>query len=86
MTHEGHRARIPYVEYDEGDERVRAVYDEMLKVRGKVANLFKAYANFPELLEINWKKMKLLSRGGTLPFELKESMALAISEANHCSA
>ncbi|MBI2880335.1 MAG: hypothetical protein HYY21_02040 [Candidatus Tectomicrobia bacterium] len=86
MAQVQHKARVPYVEYEEAGERVRAVYDDMIKVRGRVANLFKAFANWPELLEVNWEKTKLLSRGGTLSFELKESMALLISEANNCTA
>lgn len=66
--------------------KVKEVFDDMERVRGKgrVSNLFRAYANFPDLLEANWNQVKILMRGGKLPYRLKEAIMLTVADANRC--
>ncbi len=79
--------RIRLIEVAEATGTVRAVFDDMQRVRGagRVSNLFKGYAAFPELLAANWERMKALMAGGTLSRKLKESIMIALAEINGCT-
>jgi uncharacterized peroxidase-related enzyme len=63
---------------------VGEVFGEITKTFGMVPNLFRAYANHPDLLRTNWEKHKAIMVDGELPRKTKESIALAISSANGC--
>ncbi len=79
--------RIRLVEVAGATGAVRAVFDDIQRVRGTghVSNLFKGYAAFPELLAANWERMQVLMRGGTLSRKLKESIMIALAEINRCT-
>ncbi len=79
--------RIHLVEVGEAAGTARAVFQDIQRVRGegRVSNLFKGYAAFPELLAANWERMKVLMRGGTLSRKLKESIMIALAEINRCT-
>jgi hypothetical protein len=79
--------RIRLVEVGAATGGVRAVFDDVQRVRGegRVSNLFRGYAAFPELLAANWERMKVLLRGGTLSRKLKESIMVALAEINRCT-
>ena len=79
--------RIRLIEVAEAAGAVRAVFDDMQRVRGegRVSNLFRGYAAFPELLAANWERMRVLMRGGKLSRKLKESIMIALAEINRCT-
>lgn len=77
-------SRIKPLELNEAPEEAKEVYAEIEGAFGMVPNLFKTYAHFPALLKANWEKTKSLLMGGQLPRELKECIALVVSEANGC--
>jgi alkylhydroperoxidase/carboxymuconolactone decarboxylase family protein YurZ len=80
-------ARVRYVEIEEAEGLVREVYEDIQRVRGRgrVSNLFKSYAHFPELLKANWEQSKAVMSDGALSHRFKEGLAVAISAANGCS-
>ncbi|NIR29354.1 MAG: peroxidase-related enzyme [Gammaproteobacteria bacterium] len=80
---------MPYIELTPVEEATgerKAVYDEVERVRGKgrVSNLFKAYAAFPALAMANFKRLNVLLGEGTLSSKLKEAILTALAEINHC--
>lgn len=77
-------ARIQTIEKQRTNDAVRPIYEEIEKVFGRVPNIFKTYAHFPPLLKTNWEKFKAVMMGGSLRRELKEAIALVVSEANSC--
>lgn len=77
--------RIKLIESYEASDLVAAIYKDIEATFGMVPNLFKAYANFPALLQVNWEKTKVLLMRGGLPRELKESIAVVVSAANSCN-
>ena len=77
-------ARIRALEKKSVSEAVLPIYEEIEKVFGRVPNIFKTYAHFPALLEANWEKLKALMMGGSLRREVKEAIALVVSDANAC--
>ncbi len=64
----------------------KALYDEMERVRGpgRVSNLFKAYAAFPELARANFDRLMVLLTKGSLSVKFKEAVMTALAEANKC--
>jgi len=64
----------------------KELYDELERVRGKgrVSNLFKAYAAFPELASANFRRLMVLLTKGNLSVKFKESVMTALAEANKC--
>lgn len=76
--------RLRLLEKKDVTEEVRPIYEEIERVFGRVPNIFKTYAHFPPLLKANWEKFKALMMGGSLRRELKEAIALVVSDANAC--
>ena len=64
----------------------KALYDELERVRGKgrVSNLFKAYAAFPQLGMANFRRLMALLGEGTLSVRFKEAVMTALAEINRC--
>ncbi len=64
----------------------KALYDELEKVRGKgrVSNLFRAYAAFPELGMANFQRLMALLTKGSLTVKFKEAVMTALAEINRC--
>ncbi len=60
------------------------VFADIKRSFGMVPNLFKAYAQRPEILEANWNKVKAVMFAGELPRPLKEMIAVVVSKANGC--
>ena len=64
----------------------KELYDDLERVRGpgKVSNLFKAYAAFPELGIANFRRLMVLLTKGTLSVKFKEAVMTALAEVNRC--
>lgn len=77
-------ARIKPLEEEHVAQEVQPIYEEIEGVFGRVPNIFKTYAHFPPLLKANWEKFKAVMMGGSLRRELKEAIALVVSDANAC--
>ncbi len=73
-------ARIRALEKECVGDEVLLIYEEIEKVFGRVPNIFKTYAHFPPLLKANWGKLKAVMMGGSLRRELKEAIALVVSD------
>lgn len=79
--------KIKLIQVDEAEGTVKKIYDEMEKVRGKdkVSNLFKAYANHPQIARANWNRMKIIMGGGCLSKKMKETIAVNLAVINECN-
>ena len=78
--------RVKLVQIEDAKGEVKAVFDDMQKIRGpgRVSNLFKGYAIWPELLKVNWQRMKVVMGSGSLSRKVKESIMIALAEINRC--
>jgi AhpD family alkylhydroperoxidase len=74
------------VEYDEASAEVRAVYDDIMAVKGTdaVPNFWRTIAHHPPLLRRTWETLKQTMAAGALDPLTKEMLALAVSAANGC--
>ena len=66
--------------------RVKEIYDDIKTTYGIpfVPNAYKAMAVYPEFLEAEWRKIKVLRTRGELSVREKELIALAVSATNGC--
>ena len=74
------------IEYAEASPEVRAVYDDIMAVRGTdwVNNFWKVIANDPAALRRTWSTLKEVMSPGTLDPLMKEMIYAAVSMSNQC--
>jgi AhpD family alkylhydroperoxidase len=75
------------VEYDQATPEVRAIYDQIMTVKGIdfVPNFWKTLASHPPLLAQVWRGLDEAMRPGALDALTKEMVALAVSATNGCT-
>jgi AhpD family alkylhydroperoxidase len=78
---------VPMVEYGDAPPEVRAVYDEIMTVKGIdfVPNFWKTLATHPPLLTEVWRNLNRAMQPGRLDQLTKEMVALAVSATNGCT-
>lgn len=66
---------------------VKAVFDEMKKVRGweHIPVIWRVMAIQPEYLKANWDRYRSIMLPGSIDHRVKEMLALAVSMVNRCS-
>jgi AhpD family alkylhydroperoxidase len=74
------------IEYDEASPEVRAVYDEIMRVRkvDSVNNFWKALANDPATMKRTWASLQEIMGPGELDPMVKELIYIAVSVTNGC--
>lgn len=74
------------VEYQDAPPEVRAVYDDIMTMRGTdwVNNFWKALANDPLTLRRIWENVKQVMAAGALDPLTKEMVYVAVSATNGC--
>jgi len=75
------------VEYGDASQEVRAIYDEIMAVKGIdfVPNFWKTLASHPPLLAEVWRSLHRAMAPGRLDALTKEMIALAVSATNGCT-
>jgi AhpD family alkylhydroperoxidase len=78
---------VAMVDYDEASAEVRAIYDEIMAVKGIdfVPNFWRTLASHPPLLEEVWRSLNRAMAPGRLDALTKEMVALAVSATNGCT-
>jgi AhpD family alkylhydroperoxidase len=79
-------ATFGLLDYEQAGPEVRAVYDDIMAVRGTdfVGNFWKALAHDPAALRRTWEAVKEVMRPGALDPLTKELIYLAVSVTNQC--
>ncbi|MGH6944013.1 MAG: carboxymuconolactone decarboxylase family protein, partial [Geminicoccaceae bacterium] len=75
------------VEYGEASPEVRAIYDEIMALKGIdfVPNFWRTLASHPPLLAEVWRNLNRAMTPGRLDGLTKEMIALAVSATNGCT-
>jgi AhpD family alkylhydroperoxidase len=78
---------VRMVEYGAAAPEVRAIYDEIMAVKGIdfVPNFWKTLASHPSLLAEVWRSLNRAMQPGRLDGLTKEMIALAVSATNGCT-
>jgi hypothetical protein len=81
------KPRVRLVEIDQAQGEVKEVFEEIQRIRGKgrVSNLMKGYAIYPELVKLNWLRVNVILGGGSLSRKLKECVMIALAELSQCA-
>ncbi|MEP0814461.1 MAG: carboxymuconolactone decarboxylase family protein [bacterium] len=66
------------------DAEVRAVFDDFLRERGNVPNLFRTFARRLEMMTTSFAHFRAVTYTGTVPVEEKELAAVRTSQINSC--
>src|SRR5581483_8006135 len=79
-------ATLVLIEYENASPEVRAVYDDILRVRQTdwINNFWKALAHDPATLRRTWQSVKEIMAPGALDAVTKEMIYLAVSATNQC--
>jgi AhpD family alkylhydroperoxidase len=74
------------VEYADASPEVRAVFDDIMAVRGTdwINNFWKALAHDPVTLRRTWESIKQIMAPGALDTLTKELLYVAVSTSNQC--
>lgn len=77
---------VPLIEYEGASDEVRAVYDDIMKVRGSdwINNFWKVLAHDPATLKRTWQDIKRVMAPGALDPLTKELIYIAVSATNGC--
>jgi AhpD family alkylhydroperoxidase len=80
-------ATYGYIEYEDANPEVRAVYDDIMQTRNvdRVNNFWKAIAHNPGLLRRMWERIKTIMAPGHLDPLVKEMVYVAVSVTNQCA-
>ncbi|MCB1430023.1 MAG: carboxymuconolactone decarboxylase family protein [Nitratireductor sp.] len=80
-------ATVPMISDDEASAEVRAVFDDIRKVRNTdfINNFWRGLANDPVQLKAVWEEIKSVMGPGSLDPLVKEMIYIAVSAANSCS-
>jgi len=79
-------ATVSLIEYEDATPEVRAVFDDIKRVRqiDEVNNFWKALANHPDTLRRTWEALREVMKPGALDDLTKEMLYVAVSIANNC--
>ena len=79
-------ATVKLIEYEQAPPDVKAVYDDIRKVRQTdfINNFWKALANNPDQLRRTWEGVKEVMAPGAIDPLTKEMIYIAVSAANSC--
>ncbi len=77
---------VSLIEYEDANDDVRAVYDDIMTTRNIdwINNFWKALANDPASLKRTWESLKQVMGPGVLDPLVKEMLYVAISMSNDC--
>ena len=79
-------ATVALIEYEQANDEVKAVYDDIRKVRQTdfINNFWKALANNPAQLKRTWEGVKEVMAPGAIDPLTKEMIYIAVSASNQC--
>lgn len=77
---------VKMVEYEDANDDVRAVYDDIMATRNTdyINNFWKTIAVHPPTLARTWRDLKEVMAPGRLDPLIKEMIAIAVSATNGC--
>ena len=76
--------RIRRLEKAEVDAESQALFDDFLRERGNIPNMFRTVAHRPEIMRTMVAHFRAVMNTGTVPKKLKELVIVRTSQLNHC--
>jgi uncharacterized peroxidase-related enzyme len=78
-------AYIKIISEDKAEVKLKSIYDEIIKGRGKLSNIMKIQSLMPDSMvkHMDMYKILMFNKSG-LSRELKETVAVVVSKTNKC--
>jgi alkylhydroperoxidase family enzyme len=76
--------RISRIPRSEAAPEVAEVYDDFMKTRGNIPNMFRTVAHRPEIMRTMVAHFKAVMETGTVPAKLKELLIVRTTQINRC--
>jgi len=76
--------RIRRLEKAEVDAESQALFDDFLRERGNIPNMFRTAAHRPEIMRTMVAHFRAVMNTGTVPKKLKELVIVRTSQLNRC--
>lgn len=76
--------RIRRLEKSEVDSESQQVFDDFLRERGNIPNMFRTVAHRPEIMRTMVAHFRAVMNTGTVPKKLKELVVVRTSQINRC--
>jgi alkylhydroperoxidase family enzyme len=76
--------RLSKLSPDQADAASREVFDEFLRERGHVPNMFRTAAHRSEIMKTMTQHFMTVMTTGTVPRKLKEMVSVRVSHLNRC--
>lgn len=77
-------ARIKLLTEADGNSQIKNIFDEIKERVGRVPAAYRAFANYPHILQANWNRTKNILGQGNVTIETKEAIATRVSKVNGC--
>jgi alkylhydroperoxidase family enzyme len=76
--------RITRLDRSQVDAESQSVYDDFMRERGNVPNMFRSVAHRPEIMRTMVAHFRAVMNTGTLPKKLKELVIVRTTQLNRC--
>jgi len=76
--------RLSKISPDQADSGSREVFDQFLRERGNVPNMFRTVAHRPEIMRTMNQHFWTVMNTGTVSRKLKEMVSVRVSHLNRC--
>jgi alkylhydroperoxidase family enzyme len=76
--------RISRLEKSQVDRDSQEVFDDFLRERGNIPNMFRTAAHRPEIMRTMVAHFRAVMNTGTVPKKLKELVIVRTSQINRC--
>ena len=74
--------RVTAIEPAKADPSLKGLFDDFLRERGAVPNMFRTLAHDPELLQTWFAMFRATMRGGAVSTRVKEMVGVRVSHLN----
>ena len=74
--------RITRLDRSQVDDKTAVVYDDLMRVRGNVPNMFRTVAHNPEIMRTMTAHLNSVMQSGTVPRRLKQLLVVRTSQIN----
>lgn len=77
-------ARISAVEPAKADPSCKPLFEDFLRERGAVPNMFRTLAHAPKVLQTAFDHFRAVMEDGPVPVRVKEMVGVRVSHINAC--
>ncbi len=76
--------RLSKLHPEQADSATRQIFEQFLKERGNIPNMFRTVAHRPEIVKTMTAHFRSVMDTGTVEKKLKEMVGVRVSHLNHC--